>query len=196
MHVQIRMKAHYHISLNFLTKVMSSTDTVLSPLQDFMHEVFMDMPVSTDDALFEAVLHKFVSPSGKDSDVATSTELTRAELANLVRGLRTQFTERKFVRETCVIATPADPTNKSGALSATHLMHLNEASVQNGRTGSVELIMEEVSVRPTPEKQESCKTQARGTQELDWAGGGLFRRHAELDIDQMGEINGQDGEAS
>jgi hypothetical protein len=56
------------------------------------------------------------------SDVATSSNLTRAAFGELVRGLRTQLSERQLIKETFAVATPADPTNQTGAIAATHVL--------------------------------------------------------------------------
>ncbi|KAJ6563022.1 hypothetical protein DFH09DRAFT_1159154 [Mycena vulgaris] len=108
---------------------MSPTDTTLSPLTDFVHDAFTEMLISTDDAVFEAALHKFVSPNVVESDVATSTQLDRDGLGKVIRQLRTGFTERKFVSETFIVADPADPTNKSGAVGGFHII----SALQDGK---------------------------------------------------------------
>jgi hypothetical protein len=63
------------------------------------------------------------------SDVATSSNLTRDAFGELVQGLRTQLSERQLIKEIFVVATPADPTNQTGALSATHVL----SAVQDGQ---------------------------------------------------------------
>ncbi|KAJ6460291.1 hypothetical protein C8R45DRAFT_1221145 [Mycena sanguinolenta] len=97
----------------------TTTDTVLPPLPDFIRESFIDVLISPDDAVFEAALKTFWSPRVQETDVAISSHLTRAAFGKFVQGLRTQFSERKLVKETFVIATPADSSNKTGAVAAT-----------------------------------------------------------------------------
>ncbi|KAJ7777487.1 hypothetical protein B0H14DRAFT_3508091 [Mycena olivaceomarginata] len=111
-----------------------------SPLPDFIHEVFAQL-TSTNDTVFEAgpeqlllagspgkVRVTLVSNVGKDtdvsltSDVVTSSNLTRAAFGELVRGLRTELSERQLIKETFAVATPADPTNQTGAIAATHVL--------------------------------------------------------------------------
>ncbi|KAJ6617314.1 hypothetical protein B0H10DRAFT_2190060 [Mycena sp. CBHHK59/15] len=99
----------------------ASTDMQLSSLPDFVHEAFTQVIILTDDAVSDAALHKFWSPHVKESDVATSSHLSLAGFRDVVQGIRTQFTDRTFVKETFVIATPADPNNKAGAVAATHV---------------------------------------------------------------------------
>ncbi|KAJ6492086.1 hypothetical protein C8R45DRAFT_928392 [Mycena sanguinolenta] len=119
--------------------LISPTNTELSSLPDFTHEVFAQL-ISTNDTVFEAALQNFYSPdvqamlelpllatihriltSPFPSDVATSSNLTRAAFGDLVQGLRTQLTQRQLISEIFVVATPADPTNQTGALAATHV---------------------------------------------------------------------------
>ncbi|KAJ7926897.1 hypothetical protein B0H13DRAFT_2313148 [Mycena leptocephala] len=106
----------------------STTNATLSPLPDFIHEVFAQL-TSTNDTLFETALNNFYSPDVQASDVATSSNLTRDAFGELVQGLRTQLSERQLIKETFVVATPADPTNQTGALSATHIL----SAVQDGQ---------------------------------------------------------------
>ncbi|KAF7341389.1 hypothetical protein MVEN_01875500 [Mycena venus] len=107
----------------------STTDQVLSPLSDFIHEAFTKVLISPDDTVFQAALDTFWSAHVQESDVATSSHLTRAGFGKVVQGLRAQFLERKLIKESFVIATPADPTNKTGAVAATHLL----SAVQDGQ---------------------------------------------------------------
>ncbi|KAJ7339100.1 hypothetical protein DFH08DRAFT_964143 [Mycena albidolilacea] len=98
-----------------------TTNATLSPLPDFIHEVFAQL-TSTNDTVFEAALNNFYSPDLQASDVATSSNLTRAAFGELVRGLRTELSERQLIKETFAVATPADPTNQTGAIAATHVL--------------------------------------------------------------------------
>ncbi|KAJ6559731.1 hypothetical protein B0H19DRAFT_1069460 [Mycena capillaripes] len=100
--------------------ISSSTNTVLSPLPDFIHEVFAQL-TSTNDTVSEAALHNFYSPNVQASDVASSSNLTRAAFGELVQGLRAELSQRQLIREIFVVATPADPTNQTGAVAATHV---------------------------------------------------------------------------
>lgn len=70
------------------------------------------------------------------SDVATSSHLSRAGFGKVVQGLRAQFLERKLIKETFVIATPADPSNKTGAVAATHVF----SAVQDGQDVTVTIV--------------------------------------------------------
>ncbi|KAJ7872955.1 hypothetical protein B0H13DRAFT_2553008, partial [Mycena leptocephala] len=108
--------------------ISSTTNATLSPLPDFIHEVFAQL-TSTNDTVFEAALNNFYSPLVQASDVATSSNLTRTAFGELVQGLRTQLSERQLIKEIFVVATPADPTNRTGALSATHVL----SAVQDGQ---------------------------------------------------------------
>ncbi|KAJ7262559.1 hypothetical protein C8J57DRAFT_1471140, partial [Mycena rebaudengoi] len=109
--------------------LISSTKNIgLSPLPDFIHEAFAQL-TSINDTVFEAALHNFYSPHVQASEVATSSNLTRAAFGELVQGLRTQLSQRQLIREIFVVATPADPTNRTGALAATHVF----SAVQDGQ---------------------------------------------------------------
>ncbi|KAJ6545142.1 hypothetical protein B0H19DRAFT_1167046, partial [Mycena capillaripes] len=100
--------------------VSPTTNTVLSPLPDFVHEAFAQL-TSTNETVFEAALNNFYSPKVQASDVATSSNLTRAAFGELVQGLRADLSQRQLIREIFVVATPADPTNRTGAIAATHV---------------------------------------------------------------------------
>ncbi|KAF7344004.1 hypothetical protein MVEN_01689800 [Mycena venus] len=106
----------------------STNNTALSPLPDFIHEVFAQL-TSANDTVSEAALDNFYSPYVQASDVATSSNLTRAAFGDLVQGLRTELSQRQLIREIFVVATPADPTNRTGALAATHVL----SAVQDGQ---------------------------------------------------------------
>ncbi|KAJ7625201.1 hypothetical protein B0H17DRAFT_1151219 [Mycena rosella] len=94
---------------------------------------------STNDTVSEAALLRFYSPDVQATlefpffcgtiDVATSSNLTRAAFGDLVQGLRTQFPQRQLIKEIFVVATPADPTNRTGAIMATHIL----SAVQDGQ---------------------------------------------------------------
>lgn len=70
------------------------------------------------------------------SEVSTSAPLTRAGFGAVVKGLRAQFTERTFVKETFVLASPEDPRNKTGAVGATHVF----AALQDGKAVTVTIV--------------------------------------------------------
>ncbi|KAJ7321558.1 hypothetical protein DFH08DRAFT_1085824 [Mycena albidolilacea] len=114
----------------------STTDQVLSPLPDFIHEAFNKVLISPDDTVFQAALHTFWSAHVQESDVVTSSHLSRAGFGKVVQGLRAQFLERKLIKETFVIATPADPSNKTGAVAATHFF----SAVQDGQDVTVTIV--------------------------------------------------------
>ncbi|KAF8192232.1 hypothetical protein K438DRAFT_1762232 [Mycena galopus ATCC 62051] len=106
----------------------STADTALSPLPDFVHEVFAQL-TSTNDTVSQAALNNFYSPDFLGSDVASTTNLTRADFGEVVQGLRAQLSQRQLIGETFAVATPADPTNRTGALAATHVL----SAVQDGQ---------------------------------------------------------------
>ncbi|KAJ7248307.1 hypothetical protein C8J57DRAFT_1522297 [Mycena rebaudengoi] len=127
--------------------ISSTKNTGLSPLPDFIHEAFAQL-TSTNDTVFEAALHNFYSPhvqarlelplpatmlriltSPSPSEVATSSNLTCAAFGELVQGLRTKLSQRQLIREIFVVDTPADPTNRTGAVAATHVF----SAVQDGQ---------------------------------------------------------------
>ncbi|KAJ7689253.1 hypothetical protein B0H14DRAFT_3176033 [Mycena olivaceomarginata] len=114
----------------------STTDQVLSPIPDFIHVAFNKVLISPDDTVFQAALHTFWSAHVQESDVATSSHLSRAGFGKVVQGLRAQFLERKLIKETFVIATPADPSNKMGAVAATHVF----SAVQDGQDVTVTIV--------------------------------------------------------
>ncbi|KAJ7478339.1 hypothetical protein FB451DRAFT_1172670 [Mycena latifolia] len=106
----------------------SQSNTSLSSLEDFIREAVVQV-FSPDDAVSEAALAKFWSPKFQDSEVATGERYGLAGFAGLIRGLRTQLSERTLVKETFVVATPADATNRSAAVGTTH----GYSAVQDGR---------------------------------------------------------------
>ncbi|KAJ6592562.1 hypothetical protein B0H19DRAFT_1055271 [Mycena capillaripes] len=110
--------------------------THLSPLSDFLHNALIDLIFSADESVADAVVQKVFSPHLQESDVATSAATTRAKYTKLVQGIRAQFTDRKLVSDTYVLATPADPTNRTGALAATHVL----SALQDGRPVIVKLV--------------------------------------------------------
>ncbi|KAJ7342344.1 hypothetical protein DFH08DRAFT_938321 [Mycena albidolilacea] len=77
-------------------------------LPHFIHEAFNKVLISPDNTVFQAALHTFWSAHVQESDVVTSSHLSRAGFGKVVQGLRAQFLERKLIKETFVIATPAD----------------------------------------------------------------------------------------
>ncbi|KAJ7440059.1 hypothetical protein B0H11DRAFT_549034 [Mycena galericulata] len=114
----------------------STTEEALSSLPDFIHEAFTGVLISADDAASEAALHYFWSSHVQESDVATSSHLSRAGFGKVIQGLRAQFLERKFISEAFVIATPADPSDKMGAVAATHVF----SAVQDGQDVVVTIV--------------------------------------------------------
>ncbi|KAJ7633660.1 hypothetical protein DFH06DRAFT_1437737 [Mycena polygramma] len=112
------------------------TQNKLSPLPDFIHEAFVGAVISPDDATSAATLTKFWAPDVQESDVATSSHISLAGFRQVVNTIRTTFTERKFVTETFLIATPADPTNKSGAAAAKHVF----TALQDGKPVTVTIV--------------------------------------------------------
>ncbi|KAJ6484305.1 hypothetical protein DFH09DRAFT_1340074 [Mycena vulgaris] len=99
----------------------STNNTVLSPLPEFIHDVFAQL-TSRNDIVSEAALLRFYSPDVQATDVATSSNLNRTAFGELVQGLRAEFPQRQLSKEIFVVATPADPTNRTGAVLATHIL--------------------------------------------------------------------------
>ncbi|KAJ6566093.1 hypothetical protein B0H19DRAFT_1066442 [Mycena capillaripes] len=114
----------------------SSTHTHLSSLPDFTHEAFIQAVISTSDAEAEAAFAKFWSPHVQENEVATSSQISLAGFRKVVNTLRTRFSERKFVKEDFVIATPADPSNRTGAVAATHVF----TALQDGEPVTVTIV--------------------------------------------------------
>ncbi|KAJ6492083.1 hypothetical protein C8R45DRAFT_1212923, partial [Mycena sanguinolenta] len=112
--------------------LISPTNTELSSLPDFIHEAFAQL-ISTNDTVSDAALQTFYSPDVQAIDVATSSNLTRAAFGDLVQSFRAQLSQRQVISEIFVIATPADPTNRTGALAATHVF----SAVQDGQQVAV-----------------------------------------------------------
>ncbi|KAJ7478340.1 hypothetical protein FB451DRAFT_1172671 [Mycena latifolia] len=94
--------------------------TPLSSLEDWIHEV-VGQVFSLDDAVSEAALTKFWSPHFQDSDVATGKHYNLTGFRDVIHSLRTQLPGRTLVKETIVVATPADPSNRTGAAGTTHV---------------------------------------------------------------------------
>ncbi|KAJ6565851.1 hypothetical protein DFH09DRAFT_1314635 [Mycena vulgaris] len=116
----------------------SKTNTPLSTPQDFIHEAFIEAIISPDDAVFNAALPKFWAPHVQEK-VTTSP---RARISHLQastissRAYALQFSNRKFVKETFVVATPADPSNRTGAVAATHVF----SALQDGTAVTVTIV--------------------------------------------------------
>lgn len=64
------------------------------------------------------------------SDVATGTNRSRTEYIDFVETLRKGYSDRKLVTESVLVATPADASNKTGAVATTHVI----TGVQDGKT--------------------------------------------------------------
>ncbi|KAJ7617632.1 hypothetical protein DFH06DRAFT_1342782 [Mycena polygramma] len=101
----------------------------VSSLSDYIREVFALVALSPDDKVSQEALKKFFSPHAEETDVATGTVYSRKEYLKVVKTLREELTDRKLVSQTVVIATPADPSNRMGALATTHVVN----AVQNGK---------------------------------------------------------------
>ncbi|KAJ7628139.1 hypothetical protein DFH06DRAFT_1141286 [Mycena polygramma] len=101
----------------------------LSTLSEFISEVFKEVTLSTSDAEAKAAIDKFWAPQVKENDVPTSAQRTRAEYEKVVKTLRDELPDRKLVSEMTILATPADPSHKTGAVATTHVM----TAVQNGK---------------------------------------------------------------
>ncbi|KAJ6566091.1 hypothetical protein B0H19DRAFT_1257373 [Mycena capillaripes] len=113
----------------------SSTHIHLSSLPDFIEEAFAQL-ISASDAEADAALTKFWSPHVQESDVATSSHISRAGFRKVVDTIRTQFAERKLVKDNFVVATPADASNRTGALAATHVF----TALQDGKPVTVTVV--------------------------------------------------------
>ncbi|KAJ7364521.1 hypothetical protein DFH08DRAFT_950089 [Mycena albidolilacea] len=79
----------------------STTNTALSLLPDFIHEVFVQLTL-INDTVFEAALNNFYSLDLQASDVVTSLNLTHAAFGELVQGLCTELSERQLIEENFV----------------------------------------------------------------------------------------------
>ncbi|KAJ7628138.1 hypothetical protein DFH06DRAFT_1141285 [Mycena polygramma] len=96
-----------------MTAPTHPSDPTLSPLSDFIHEAFFDLAISTDDAEAEAALERVLSPHVQETNVATGAVTSRAGYRQIIKSLRAEFTDRKLVKDTYVIATPADASNRT-----------------------------------------------------------------------------------
>ncbi|KAJ7141789.1 hypothetical protein C8R43DRAFT_1017210 [Mycena crocata] len=114
----------------------SSTASILSSLPDLVHEAFVAAVIQPDDALADAALHKFWSPHVQESDVATSSHFSLAGFHKLIYQIRSTFAARSLVNETFVVATPADPSNRTGAVAATHVF----TGLQDGERVTVTVV--------------------------------------------------------
>ncbi|KAJ7069341.1 hypothetical protein C8F01DRAFT_1112347 [Mycena amicta] len=73
----------------------TTTNTTLSSLPDFIHEVFAQL-TSTNDTVSDAALNNFYSPDLQASAVATSSNLNHTAFGELVQGLRAELAERQL----------------------------------------------------------------------------------------------------
>ncbi|KAJ7501546.1 hypothetical protein B0H11DRAFT_1907990 [Mycena galericulata] len=94
-------------------------DAPLSSLPEFMHEAFFQVAISPVQV--------------QESDSTTTTDLSRADFGKVLQDLREQLKDRKLTKETFVVATPADPTNRNGGLAATHVL----TAMQDGKPVTV-----------------------------------------------------------
>ncbi|KAJ7137271.1 hypothetical protein C8R46DRAFT_1047594 [Mycena filopes] len=94
---------------------------MLSALGDFMHEVFEELVMSPDDAVVDAALAKYFASNFEDINVATGVALNHDACYKLAHDIRAQFTHRKLVSDKFIIATPADPTHRTGAGAVIHV---------------------------------------------------------------------------
>ncbi|KAJ7123287.1 hypothetical protein C8R43DRAFT_959094 [Mycena crocata] len=112
------------------------TECTLSSLPDFIHEAFTDVVIRPDDSVAEATLTKVWSPHVQESDVATSSHLSLAGFRKVIHQIRSTFADRRLVNEAFVVATPADQSNKTGAVAATHLL----TGMQDGKPVTVTIV--------------------------------------------------------
>ncbi|KAJ7478342.1 hypothetical protein FB451DRAFT_1557036 [Mycena latifolia] len=91
----------------------------LSSLEAFIHEAFGQAAISPDDAVSEAAITKFWSAHVQENEVATSSHFSLAGF-----------------RKTFVLATPADPSNRTGAVAATHVF----TALQDGQAVTVTVV--------------------------------------------------------
>ncbi|KAJ7458328.1 hypothetical protein B0H11DRAFT_2286662 [Mycena galericulata] len=90
-------------------------------LTEFIHKAETEV-LTGDDALFESALAKYWAPQVQEEDVATSAHLTRDAFSQFLITMRRAISDRTAVSETYVIATPRDPTEKTGAVGYTHVL--------------------------------------------------------------------------
>ncbi|KAJ6565895.1 hypothetical protein DFH09DRAFT_1314676 [Mycena vulgaris] len=114
-----------------------SFSPALSPLPEFIHEAFVETVISPDDAVAEPALRKcWVAHSVEERIAPSSAQISLVEFRDVVHGLRTEFSEREFVAETCVVATPADRSNRTGAVGATLVF----TALEDGRRVTVSIV--------------------------------------------------------
>ncbi|KAJ6555353.1 hypothetical protein DFH09DRAFT_1318154 [Mycena vulgaris] len=92
-----------------------------------------------DDSVFEAALENYWSPDLQEENIATSVSLTHASFRNLLLTLRSEIVGRAPISETFVVSTPADLTEKTGAVGYTHVF----TGVQAGKkiTATIAAVM-------------------------------------------------------
>ncbi|KAJ7611519.1 hypothetical protein DFH06DRAFT_1147531 [Mycena polygramma] len=109
---------------------------MLSPISEFIHEVFEQLIISPDDAVATAALDNYFASNFEEINVATGAALDPTEYRKLVLNTRTQFTERKLVSDKFIIATPADATNRSGAGAVIHVF----TALEDGKRVTVTIV--------------------------------------------------------
>ncbi|KAJ7881219.1 hypothetical protein B0H13DRAFT_2345206 [Mycena leptocephala] len=96
----------------------TANPTHLSSIADIANEAFVGVAI-TPDAAAEAALATHYAPHVRVTEIETTTtaHLTRGDFQAFIQTLCTQFTDRKLLSATFVLATPADTTNKTGAVA-------------------------------------------------------------------------------
>ncbi|KAJ7612953.1 hypothetical protein DFH06DRAFT_1308013 [Mycena polygramma] len=109
---------------------------MLSPISEFIHQVFEQLIISPDDAVATAALDNYFASNFEEINVATGAALDPAEYRKLVHSTRAQFTERKLVSDKFIIATPADDTHRSGAGAVIHVF----TALEDGKRVTVTIV--------------------------------------------------------
>ncbi|KAF7336369.1 hypothetical protein MVEN_02185400 [Mycena venus] len=109
---------------------------MLSPLSDFIHDVFEQLVISPHDADATAALDTFFAPNFEEINVATGVVLDLAEYRKLVHSTRAQLTDRKLVSDKFILATPADPTHRTGGGAVIHVF----TALQDGKRVTVTIV--------------------------------------------------------
>ncbi|KAJ7478426.1 hypothetical protein FB451DRAFT_1172756 [Mycena latifolia] len=104
----------------------TQTGHSLSSLADFVHDAFTQAAISPDDSVSDAAFARFwCMLLTMRADDPTGTH-SRAGFRNTVDAMRAQFAERTLLRETFVIATPVDASNRIGAVAATQVLSADQ----------------------------------------------------------------------
>ncbi|KAJ6545464.1 hypothetical protein B0H19DRAFT_1266897 [Mycena capillaripes] len=111
--------------------VPTASPAHLSSIANFANEAFVGTAINPDDDAAEAALATHYAPHVRVTEVETTTtaDLSRGDFQAFIQTLRTQLTDRKLLSATFVLATPADTTNRTGAVAATHVLTAMQGGV-------------------------------------------------------------------